>query len=233
MVRVSLAVLLMLGPVAGVAQTAHRTRRWEVNLAVGSPKGGPRAAIAGAMVTNGFGDTSPAECFFWCVPAQAHPKQIAGSFASTLSVGYAVTPFWQIRLENASADLGETIGYRGSPAATYGTYLFLAQSVSMTALIPTCTLDELRIGLGPAVYRVKVADGAQGPSSASTKLGLVADLGVRLPAHTRFFLAISGQYRLVGSAVVGPFSGGTADTLPRFRASFTHRVLAFGLGVRW
>jgi hypothetical protein len=95
------------------------------------------------------------------------------------------------------------------------------------------------IGLGPALYvchGVNELAGSAAQRTRALKLGLLAEAGLRLPSHTRWFCDMTLQYRIVGRARIGPFNSGvvTSDTvvLPATSPRFDHLFVGIGLGRR-
>lgn len=204
---------------------------WSVSVLGAGAVGGGARGLEKAMRATGFDKNSG--CFLFCGSGDntGHPHSSVGSgwlidvhrgFRSRKKMGFLV-----------SKTGGETFGYDGSQ------FLFIRHTVMTYATVFSLqAFPALRIGLGPALHRV----GSQKSSGLDTKirhqsrLGLVADLAVVFPADTRFFLDVRAQYRLVGSADVGPFEEEGFDQVSSFPASrvgFNHGFFGAGFGVRF
>jgi hypothetical protein len=119
--------------------------------------------------------------------------------------------------------------------------MFLRQTVTTVAVLPALKVSgAVRVGLGPSLNFLKVQDisaGGGSPSSTTIRPGLLAEASLTTPARSRVFFEISAQYRYVLPAEIGPidepasmFSEGAQ--LPRTGVSFSHGMVALGLGVR-
>lgn len=227
--------LLLLQVVAAQAQRP-RARRWEVSYTAGSSSGHASDAFKRAMLTNGFGDA--ASCFLFCEGTVQHPFVSPGGITGDVSVSRGMgTPIhWRLKVEYASADLGEALGYHAP-----WTYLFVHTAVTSVAVSAELPFGEVfRIGAGPALNHIVVerTDSHGTPAFSRTRLGAVVHADLVVPAHTRFFASVSAQRRFVGSESPGPFVAqddmdGTTQTLPRTQIDCSYSTVRFGLGVRF
>jgi len=205
-------------------------RRLSVSLVGGPSYGGPAANIEDAMAANGFDDTSPP--FFG--PAIAHPFTRSGGPGWVLTLGYKIQRYFQIRALLASANLGEAFGYRDSDVG-FGNHLILESSIKLLAIVPAVEFADLvRFGAGPSLNFASVSDPAplRGEATKSTKLGFLLEGSIAVPKRTRFFLALTAQYRYAGSVEIGPYEANGSAFEP-YGVSFNHSMIGVGLGVRF
>ncbi|HKI93982.1 MAG TPA: hypothetical protein VJ992_01705 [Gemmatimonadales bacterium] len=230
--------LLLAQPFAAQAQRPPKPsqRRWEISYTAGSSTGHASDAIKNAMQTNGFGDAAP--CFLFCAGTVQHPFVSPGGITGDVSVSRGMgTPIhWRLKVEYASADLGEALGYHDP-----WMYLFVHTAVTSVAVSAELPFGEvLRIGAGPVYNHIVVerTDSHGEPTFSRTRLGAVVHAGLVVPAHSRFFAAVSAQRRFVGSESPGPFVArndldGTTHTLPRTAIDCSYSTVRFGIGVRF
>ncbi len=172
-------------------------------------------------------------------PPITHPFSQTGANGSGLSwevdVHRAVGPNLLLGLLVSDAPIGVTYG-------NHDPYLFLNLTYSAFTVAPTVAFrvsDNLHVGIGPAIYSVKVSQGLSGggetKSQSATKVGALLDLGLKFPAQSRVFALVSLQYRYVGRTRIGPFVSSfneNSATLPATDVSFNHFFASAGVGVR-
>lgn len=142
-------------------------------------------------------------------------------------VSYMVRPWWTLRLQHSTADLGETFGY----LAPYS-WVSLRQAVTSVSVLAVISAGGLHLGAGPSLHRPAITR-AEYPETTSrrSKLGMTFHAGLSLPVRSRVFADIAVQYQLVGSMDIGPFTV-DSTTIARTRAAFSHRTIKLGMGVR-
>lgn len=202
--------------------------RWTVSALGAGAVGKSARRMEDAMNATGFG--SNYRCGGFCGGDLEYPS-------SSGWLGWLIDVRRQIRSSTQVGFLisrtgGETNGYDGN------NFLGIRRTVtSYAAIFSLRVLPVLRMGLGPALHRVGTAksSGLNASFRHQFRMGVVADLALTFPAHTRFFLDLRGQYRVVGSAVVGPFNAGGSDQESVFPASsvgLNHGFIGAGFGVR-
>jgi opacity protein-like surface antigen len=205
-------------------------KRFSLSFYVGAAKGGPNGEIESAMRANGF-DASTA-CWLFCSGTLAHPKSYAPEADGGMIVAkYRLRHRFAIQLVYGDNGTGQVIGAAGSWST-----LIVDHGVTTVASIVSFEEGPLQLGLGPALYRVRVSDdpGGNRAVASTTRLGLLADAGVQLPWNSRFFVDLRAQYRLVGSTSFGPVETGLFDetSFPGMTVSFNHAYIAIGFGFR-
>jgi hypothetical protein len=208
-------------------------RLWSVSIAAGSAGGRSTHDLEAAMRAGGFDDRTPDFIF----TGRDHPYSEGAGGGATLTICRRFGKMAHVRAVVGRSSLGETHGF--TLDGSWG-WIDLKQSVSTYAIM--AGINEADGGFwvagGPGLYRVTLADDLSGrPDITADRLGAVVGLGFLLPVRKRFLVELQSQYRLVGSAVVGPIDVGfvghpPAGTLPRTRVNFDHGVLLLGLGVR-
>jgi len=222
------AIASVWGDTVLTAQTPPR--RWEISWTVGAGRGGSAPVIAAAMSAAGLNSTIPAGCFiFACTGPIPHPVTYSGGPTGTFAVSYALRDGYALRVQWATADLGETMGYH----EPWG-YLFLRQSVTTASVLAVINVGGLHAGAGPALHRPEIArTDAQGGRWRQTRIGMTFHAGLRLPVRRRVFADVAIQYQLVGSMAAGPFTtSDSSATMPRTLIPFSHHTIKLGLGVR-
>jgi hypothetical protein len=214
-------------------------RLWSVSIATGGARGRSTQDVEAAMRAGGFDDRTPD--FFG--PGRDHPYSTGDGGGPLLTIRRRFGKMAHVRAMVSHVDLDETRGFTfGQTLGNWG-WIDLRQSVSTYAIMAGINREAdggFWVAGGPALYRVALErTGAfGGPDITANRLGAVAGLGFVLSVRKRFFAELQGQYRLVGSADVGPIDvagivgDSIAGTLPRTKVNFSHSVLLIGLGVR-
>jgi len=188
------------------------------------------------MREGGFDDPS---CFGSCIP---HPFSAKDGAGYVIAVRRLFRPHIQLSVIHGEVGLGETLGYMENVNSSgLGAYVFLHQAVQTTGVLAslTSTSGAAWIGAGPALHvtRFSRTDASRAPGESDLHVGAVAAAGAGWPTRRRFFLEIQGQYRLVGSGILGPMevrSGEEpAGTIPRTRVNLNHALVLLGVGMRW
>jgi len=218
-------------------------RRWSVTLYGGWTEGRSPKSVEEAMLDAGLNEVSPARCFWGlCAPSQRHPRSIGRTASRALAVSYALKRGLRVRALWATAEFGETVGWRDD-GSEWGADLALHQeATTVAALVALSVEGAARVAVGPSLNFVELGDAGTARSTA-TKPGLVCEAALSLPARSRFFVEAAVQYRYVVPAELGPFyarSGawpgepeGEGATFPTSRIEFSQAVLNLGMGVRF
>jgi hypothetical protein len=232
----TLMCLLLAMP--AVAQTE---RRWSVAVTTGSSGPGPAADFEAAMRASGFDEPGGGCVFGLCFPVLEHPASNTG-FAS---IGF---PFalqvdrrlpnrrWGLSLLVGRTPIGQTVGLHAPRTSLYIDY-----AVDSLGFMTTLERRGFAVGAGPALHitRARDADPQVGPHGWEHhgKLGALVQGRMMLPARSRLFFDVSGQYRYVGSVDVGPITPRTefepGATFPASSVSFNHWHVALGGGIRF
>jgi len=222
-------------PALGQESTNSSTkpeRRWVLTLSLGTTSSGPATDIESAMVASGFNKTSTV------LGTTAHPFSRTGAGVTgepwMISVQNKIKPPLLLGVIVSDAPIGETLGM-------HDPYLFLFIDYSVFTVSPTVSYqvaDVLHLGIGPAIYTVKShrndAPG-EADSQSATKFGVLLDVGLSIPAHSRFFAIASLQYRYVGNTTIGPYEVSgyqSSATMPATSVSYNHFFLSVGMGIR-
>ena len=221
---------------------AQTDRRWSVAATMGVPGPGPAADLEAAMRASGFDRPGGGCVFGLCFPIAENPRSTTGL---NRSAGYPfavqVNREWSARGVGLSFVVARTPLGRTSGVHAPLTNLAIDYAVDSVGFIATLERRGFGVGAGPAwhVARVRDADpqfGA-GPWRRHSRLGAFAQARMMVPARSRFFLDVSGQYRYVGAIDVGPLAPHAilepAAIFPRSSASFNHWLVAIGVGVRF
>jgi hypothetical protein len=200
--------------------------QWSVTLSLGITSRGPESDIEKMLVASGFNQSSPAS---WLGPGVAHPVSRAGSGAPwQVALRYAIDPPFHLAIIVSNASKGEIVGYRDP-------FMYISVNYTVLTIGTAVYIQEggLRLGVGPALSIVKswVDD-----ASTATKVGALIDVGLSLPAHSRFFFDINFQYCLIGKAEIGPYTARFVDssaTVSPSRVNFSGYFITVGVGVRF
>ncbi|MCK4772758.1 MAG: hypothetical protein KAT18_07540 [Candidatus Latescibacteria bacterium] len=238
--RLDIVVLLILiFPMVVHAQTNNgqdtqiMLKRWSFTATATLYDGGLSEEIIKSMRASGFDD--PTTRWLFGSGTIKHPQSYP-ALTSSITLCYRYSNRLAIRLFTGTAGAGSIHGYNGD----VGKYIFLKESHSTTALIPSLIAGEVaRIGIGPALHKLEVQreDASGGPGFRKTRIGFVLEAGLTFPARTRWFFDIAFHYRYAGSAEVGPFTtngwGGGSASIPRTRINFNKTVVSAGIGIRF
>lgn len=250
------ALLLLLGadallPGAAAAQTPAPSetpaeaaddgdvRRFSISGAFAGSLVGPGNALGDLMTERGFDDTETFFCFLFCVGPQERPE--VTEFGSTLvfSARYRFSRRWSAAAFYNGG--GEEVTARGFRSPGYSVRLTTSASTFALAM-GYRPLQGVDFGAGPAIYRVTLHRAPSGSSrtETATRIGLLADVGIELPAESRFFARIFTQYRWMPATEFGPltvndgsFEGGPSVTFDSFDVPASHLVLGVGAGIRF
>lgn len=209
-------------------------RRWLVTLSLGTTSNGPATDIEEAMIASGFDEPSP-----------GLGSPIANPFSKT---GFGMTGEpWMVALYNRARShllLGVVVSDApiGFTDGMHDPWIFLSVRYSVFTVSPTVSYqfsDSFHLGIGPAMYIAECRDepspGTEAESQSVTKVGVLLDAGLSIPAHSRFFAIFSAQYRYVGNMTIGPFESTFLQysaTMPATSVSYNHYFVSVGLGIR-
>ena len=167
-------------------------------------------------------------------PGADYPLSRNDGVGWVLGVHYTLTPRWTAGMLVGKSKSGETVGHRDL------TYLTVDHAVTTVAPILSLQASKsIRFGVGPALHMAKAQETGYpaGPVERTRKVGFVVDLGVTVPAESRFFLDLKVQYHRVGEVSIGPyektsFYTGEVNAFPEMRVTYDHWFIGAGFGVR-
>lgn len=209
-------------------------RRFSISVAASVSLRGPSDELRDLFVARGWDDTETSFCFLFCIPPQERPDVVGEEGYLLLSARYRFDRSWSAALFHSGGQ--ESVSVRGFRDPSYS--LQLSPRVSTYALAAGYrVLSAMDLSAGPALYRVTL----DRPGSAAiqtehaTKLGLLFDGGMELPADSRFFVRVFGQYRWLPTPEFGPLqvNGGPFGDVPSltFEAfDLPSSQLVFGVG---
>jgi len=207
------------------------SRRWTISAQLTHTSGGPGGDIERAMRAAGLDQRGPG--FFG--PGVDYPLSRNDGVGWVLGVHYALTPRWTAGVLLGESKSGETVGLGDSRLLTI--------DHAVTTVAPILSLQaskSIRFGVGPALHIAKVQETSvpAGPAERTRKVGFVVDLGVTVPAESRFFLDLKVQYHRVGGVSIGPYemtsfhTGEVIAAFPETRVTYDHWSIGAGFGVR-
>jgi hypothetical protein len=206
----------------------QRNRRWAVSVGTGTAWSGPAGDLEAAMRVAGFDQTSPG--FFGGPTPHPHSNHELGSV--WFNIPYQVDPAWEVSFAYSRTSIGRTVGYR-APLE----FLFISYEARVLAGMVSRTFGPLRVGAGPAWYSARWSDEYSVSNAPNhSRIAVVTQAGVKVPAHTRGYLDLNLQYRHTGRAPVGPFSPGGGFGTPPFPETavrVSHWFIGFGPGLRF
>lgn len=206
----------------------HSRATWSVSAAQGAAFGGASKELRGLLRESGFGARSV--CSSFCSGSMDYPKSGIGSS-------------WVIsgtRDVDGLGSIGILVSRAGWTARGFDGDSYLIIDRTVTTYAPMYSLQVLpavRLGAGPALHRLAIGRNPliKGTERSDSRIGLVFDFELTFPTRTRFYLDIKAQYRLVGTATVGPYVGSnfSGDSVfPSSRIGLSHGFLGAGLGMR-
>ncbi len=230
-------------------------KRWRFSMTRGL-KGGPvsQGAIEDSMRsaqldqpisseewTRGASFGAPLFAFFGITPSQVnYPTSTTYSAAApAIVLGYRLRRHWDLELvvDRNRVDLGETRGHHSNPTAYFSTRHSIRTYAAIVAFRPYA--ESLRVGAGLSWNDAKVTSWNSGSryESQGTRPGVILEAALALPAQSRIFVELTGQYRYVRSLKFGPYPvAGTRDafitTFPTTEAHLSRWVWSLGLGLR-
>ena len=204
------------------------SRRWTFSAQLTHTLGGPGGDIEKAMRAAGLDQRGVS--FFG--PGADYPLSRNDGVGWVLGVHYTLTPRWTAGVLVGKSKSGATTGSRD--------FTFLTVDHAVTTVAPILSLQaskSIRFGVGPALHIAKARERA-GPAERTRKVGFVVDLGVTVPAESRFFLDLKVQYHRVGGVSIGPYeetsfhTGEVITAFPEARVTYDHWFIGAGFGVR-
>lgn len=215
----------------GTQETLDIGKRWSVSFVGGTSKGGPARDLEEAMVANGFGQTDPGGCFFFCTKEKEFPDSVPGLYFSA-NIKYRVNNLYALSLYYSKNDFGETAGYNNRVRR-----LYISNTLkSISPIISVGVQDLFALGVGPALHFVEAVGGRPKTAYSETKLGAIADLTFKIPRKSTFYFTLNLQYKIVGNVSVGPFRKehfGEAATFNRVKVNYNQLAKGFGWGFRF
>lgn len=210
-------------------ERAGRARRLSFVLELGRSLGGPAAGLAAQLRRAGFDDTRPGDCYIVCASTIDYPTQAGPAGAIDLTARLAIGGTLAIGAGYGRSDLGGSIGYRrnASSAFPYGDYVFSHWDETMAwAAVLWQPRPTLRLGGGPGWYQLENSEGRK-----VSRIGLMAESGVELPADRRLFVNLAMRLHLVPAMYLEHRVEYGSETVS-LRPSWSHATLVAGLGVR-
>jgi hypothetical protein len=211
-----------------LASAFQRNRRLSVSVGSGTAWGGPAGDLEAAMRLAGFDQTTGG--FFGAPTPHPHSNHELGSV--WFAIPFQVNPAWEVSIAYSRTKIGQTFGYR-APSQ----YLFVSYEAGLVGGMVSRSFGPLRLGAGPAWYSARWSDDASGITSPNhSRIGIVTQAGVKVPAHTRAYLDLNLQYRYTGRTPVGPFTpGGGFGTVPfpETAVRVSHWFIGLGPGLRF
>jgi hypothetical protein len=207
--------------------------------------GGPQTAIEKQMRISGF---DVASYGLFSRERITHPHSRYNGLPWMIDANYRFTPLLSGSIQMSNSLLRETIGY-ANPQGGIGEHLFLNYSVKSYATVISFYLEDYFIvGFGPTyntVISYQDYHGQQTDTIEETKIGLMAQVILKLQLGRVFSLNLIGQYRFIGSSTIGPFVrektiGWAAPnpttytiTFPETKISYNHGFVGLGLGMHF
>lgn len=206
-------------------------KHFSVSVLLGPGVNAPAKSIEEGMKTNDFGHTSPAGCFFiFCIPETDYPKSNSGiSWIGKLT--YHPDPYYGVSLMYSVYKFGDTKGYNSSVGK-------LGIEHKLYSISPQLTFgfhDIISISAGPALHSLKMRDRASQTYEINRKLGVDADISLRLPKKSLFFLTLNLRYMLAGNYSIGPFTKTVNEatvTFSEVRVNYNQLTVNYGFGIR-
>lgn len=219
-------------PAHGQSTESEDRKRFSISVLSGAASDGPSGSLRTTLDRHGFGARSGGGCFIppiLCAGPTEFPRTKGGPSHVMLSARYrTVGPVALGAILTPSTSFGETTGAGRSNPTAEPSLQTLAFLVSLESP------ERLRIGVGPAFYRVRTRHSIDGASrlSADSKVGLMLEGGIEIPSNSPVFADLSGQYRWVGSAGLDGFED-LSRRLGESTFSMNHGLLAIGIGIRF
>lgn len=245
MLLLAFGIIVVSCPTSGLAQDKNekempKVKRLSLSCSFGSTSSGPASDIERVMTAAGFDDTTSGFGLFSSDPIY-HPFSSTGIGHAApswlIEIHYLIKNHFSIGAVLGNSPIGETIGYH-DPLC----FLFIKYSVKTYAPVFSFLSNGFRLGIGPAWYianATRIDAGGGTPSKSVNKLGLLFDLGLNIPEHSRFFFELKVQYRSVGKIEIGPYESKfetpflkESATFPASKVSYNHFFVGVGFGFR-
>lgn len=217
------------------AQEVVRVRKLSFTATAGVLFGGPVSGVTGQLDGLGLGYRDPGGCttfIYWtsCSDPAEYPQFDRGG-GGTLTVRYDLSRRWAVSVGVATGDMGMAVGNSFADDKYH-----VSWRAGSRWIVGHAKLGEwLSLGAGPAWHRF--TGGGSGPATSYSRLGLLTEIALRLPARSRFFVETTARAHLVpGSRVVdhSPFGGllgGVGPAVP-LRLTWGYSTLQVGVGFR-
>lgn len=233
LVHLVLAALLptaLAGQQTGVLAEPDR-KRLTLTFEMGNPVPDAGGGLADQLRRAGYGDLSPRTCFFiLCSGPTEHPFPADGGPSVAVRARYALGPTVAVGVGYASSPLGGADGYRASTAARVSSHW---EADIVWGSVFWTPHPAFRVGGGPAWFGL--ADDAAG--HRFSRPGAVGELGLEVPAGSRFFIDLGIRGHLVPSSadVDYPVTSLTGEELGSvtLRPGASHVAVFAGAGVRF
>ena len=237
----------------------RRRKKISFSFQFGGFPTGPSNDIEKAMISSGWNQTIPRRCFVFCKEARSHPHSSI-YLGLILNLNYRLTNGNSLSLIYSISNIGSTTGYQRQevifPFPGEHRYdLRLDYSVRLLATVYSIQFKNVRMGLGPAFYSIKLWNDKNLESESLqkyNKVGLLLDGRISYPAYSHLYFELIAQYQLAGKVEIGPIRvRGSSITEPCFfcpepevlipppeefpstKVSYDQVFYGFGLGVRF
>ncbi len=236
-------VLACLAPASGTlwAQAMDGgSPHWTVSLVAGTTSGGPAEALERAFVAAGFDE--PDETLGGYAAGRTYPYSATGwgqiGLPFVLELRYRPFPWAYAGLAGGLTPIGETVGYQ-EPVHFVVEYrvAVVAALAGVGVRLDLPGEPRFRLGVGPARYRVArtVERGVVDLFTTTTDAaGALVEAGTEVTITGDAALALTVQYRHVGSFPIGPVSfpilTGSLD-FPAVDVGFSHWLTALGVSL--
>jgi len=214
--------------------------RWTVSLVAGTTSSGPAGALEQAMIAAGFDE--PDETLGGYAAGRTYPYSATGwgqiGLPFVLELRYRPLPWAYAGLAGGLTPIGETVGYQ-EPIHFVVEYrvAVVAAVAGIGVRLDLPGEPRFRLGVGPARYRV-----ARTPERGVVDLfttttdttGVLFEAGTEARIIGNAALALTVQYRRVGSLTVGPVTLPTLTgpiDFPAVEVGFSHWLTALGLSI--
>ncbi len=246
----SLASTDMAGTVSLASDRETRSdddgRRFSVRVEAGIASSANGAGeLSDLMIQGGFDDSR--ENIFGGSRISFPQDRGGGARRGTIALTYRVRSRWSVTLMvdtgRSSVALvdGRTGPYAFADFESPSAFIYAEQTMaSVVGLVSFLPNPGMRAGVGVSVSSLAVVY-TQGLSALqrfeAMRPGLVLDVGLALPAKTRFFVDVGAQFRFLMPLGVGPvpvsdYDGDYIGTVPGGSVSFSHWRVTVGLGLR-
>lgn len=166
----------------------------------------------------------------WYGGGSSNPSAGLDEWGGAFSVGYDFERRFGVRLMISDGDFVHAWGEHTDPDTSEESQVSFGTKLTSFGLVAEYNLaPAIRVGLGPAYYRLGVdsfADGDVSHDNYSTA-GLLLEAMLTLPARTRMFFFFNFQRHQVLSVDIGPYG-----LMESAEIGLSHNQVVVGVGVR-
>jgi hypothetical protein len=213
----------------GRSSTARRVGFYVTGGFATSPT---RESIESAMRSAGYDDRTLGGFFQGDAGPEPRPESSSNRVV-LFEAELRVTPRWGLAV-GAGESRTQTEGFR-EDADILGDALLVKSYVRMVSATPLLAAGPFTLQVGPALYKTRsfrYDAGQDLDASSETKVGALIGAGATSRPWHGIALHAVAQYRLVGTAKMGPFNA-AGGTLPQTSSSLNHMYVGGGIGVRF